>query len=135
MRTTLLKWMSALFAVMVCASVNATVYNGNCGASGGSEPTDAVQWSFDTNTGTLTFTGTGTIWLAYPLTEGMTLDAAFAGFAVNGDAISSQTKSAKVQRSRWTGQLVNDGLVPGKGYKYTSGVATERTLVFPSSAK
>lgn len=59
MRTTLLKWMSALFAVMVCASVNATVYNGNCGASGGSEPTDAVQWSFDTDTKTLTFTGTG----------------------------------------------------------------------------
>lgn len=59
MRTTLLKWMSALFALMLCASVKATEYSGNCGASGGSEPTDAVQWSFDTDTRTLTFTGTG----------------------------------------------------------------------------
>ncbi len=59
MRTTLLKWMSALFAVMVCASVNATVYSGNCGASNDNEPTDAVKWSFDTDTKTLTFTGTG----------------------------------------------------------------------------
>ena len=59
MRTTLLKWMSALFALMLCASVKATVYSGDCGASGDNEPTDAVQWSFDTNTGTLTFTGTG----------------------------------------------------------------------------
>ena len=59
MRTTLLKWMSALFALLLCASVNATVYSGNCGASGGNEPTDAVQWSFDTDTGVLTFTGTG----------------------------------------------------------------------------
>ena len=59
MKTKLQQLMFTLFAVMVCASVNATVYSGNCGASGGNEPTDAVQWSFDTNTGTLTFTGTG----------------------------------------------------------------------------
>ena len=59
MKTKLQRVMCALFALMVCASVNATVYNGNCGASNDNEPTDAVQWSFDTNTGTLTFTGTG----------------------------------------------------------------------------
>jgi|GEM_PF-4783516 len=59
MKTNLLKMMCTLFSVMVCAVVNATVYSGNCGASNDSEPTDAVQWSFDTNTGTLTFTGTG----------------------------------------------------------------------------
>ena len=60
MKTNLLKkMMLALFVGMVTTSVNATVYSGNCGASSGDEPTDAVVWSYDTNTRTLTFTGTG----------------------------------------------------------------------------
>ena len=59
MKTYLLNLMCTLFATMVCVSANATVYSGNCGASNGNEPTAAVQWSFDTNTRTLTFTGKG----------------------------------------------------------------------------
>jgi hypothetical protein len=80
-------------------------------------------------------TFTGTSWIAYPLLVNMTLTDAFNGFAVTGDGINGQTQSAKVVRNRWTGNLNNIGLEPGKGYKYTSGVAGERTLVFPTSAK
>ena len=46
------RWMCALFAVMVCASVNAQT-SGNCGYPNAAD----VQWSYDG--GTLTFTGTG----------------------------------------------------------------------------
>jgi hypothetical protein len=34
MKRKLLKLTFALFATMVCSSVNATVYNGNCGTGG-----------------------------------------------------------------------------------------------------
>ena len=47
-------------AAILCASVNATVYNGNCGDSEG-EPTAAVTWSFDDEKYVLEFTGTGAI--------------------------------------------------------------------------
>ena len=58
MRTKLTKLLFALFAVMVGTSVNATIYNGNCGTDGHET---GVTWSFDTTTGTLTISGTGAI--------------------------------------------------------------------------
>lgn len=58
MKRKLLKLTFALFATMVCSSVNATVYNGNCGTTGHESE---VTWSFDTSTKCLTISGTGAI--------------------------------------------------------------------------
>ena len=52
MKTKLQRVMCALFAIMVCASMNAQT-SGNCGYPNAAD----VQWSYDG--GTLTFTGTG----------------------------------------------------------------------------
>ena len=72
-------------------------------------------------------------WIAYPLTEEMTVANCFAGFAVNNDQVKSQTQLVKYNRGRWAGQLTT--LVPGQGYIYTSGSDQPRTFVFPTSAK
>ena len=53
MKTKLTKLMCALFAAMVCTSVNAQETSGSCGSPNAAD----VQWSYDN--GTLTFTGTG----------------------------------------------------------------------------
>ena len=75
----------------------------------------------------------GSNWIAFPLSESMTLMNAFAGFAVNGDKVQEQLNNASYNGSRWSGQLRN--LVPGAGYIYQSGVSESRTLVFPTNAK
>ena len=72
----------------------------------------------------------GTNWIAFPLDTQMTLLNAFAGFAVNGDMVKSQTGNAKYNGSRWNGAFP---LVPGQGYKYISVGAEERVFTFPSS--
>ena len=75
----------------------------------------------------------GANWIAFPLSESMTPTNAFAGFAVNGDKVQSQSSNANYNGSRWTGRLTT--LEPGKGYIYQSNVSGPRTLVFPTSAK
>ena len=74
----------------------------------------------------------GANYIAFPLMEGMSLTDAFAGFAVNGDKVLSQTSSATYNRGRWQGQGLTN-LEPGKGYIYIS--VDSKTLVFPSNAK
>ena len=73
----------------------------------------------------------GANWIAYPLSQSMTLTNAFAGFAVNGDMVQSQTNNASYIRNRWQGQLTE--LVPGKGYIYNSSTLESRVFTFPSS--
>ena len=73
----------------------------------------------------------GTNWIAYPLSESMSLDDAFAGFAANGDVVKSQNSSARRVGSRWIGQLTE--LTPGQGYLFTSNQNNNRTLIFPTS--
>lgn len=73
----------------------------------------------------------GANWIAYPLTQNMTLTNAFAGFASTGDQIKSQTGSSSYVRGRWTGTSLTE-LQPGKGYVYISAVSDQRTFVFPA---
>ena len=74
----------------------------------------------------------GAKWIGFPFGTGMTVTEAFAGFAVNGDKISSQSNgSATYTNGRWRGQLTD--LVPGQGYNYKSAAGEERTFTFPSA--
>ena len=74
----------------------------------------------------------GPNWIGFPFSANMTPTDAFAGFAINGDQISSKTQKA-TYNNRWRGALTN--LVPGQGYIYNSASAVSRTLIFPTSAK
>ena len=76
----------------------------------------------------------GANYIAFPLTENMSLTNAFAGFAVNGDKILSQNSTATYNRNRWQGSGLTN-LELGKGYIYKSNVQGDRTLVFPTNAK
>ena len=75
----------------------------------------------------------GANWIAYPLGQSTTLTEAFAGFAVQGDMVQSQTNNASYIRNNWMGQLTE--LVPGKGYIYNSAATESRIFYFPTSAK
>ena len=76
----------------------------------------------------------GLNWIAYPLMEEMTLQDAFASFAVRLDEVRAKDEGVAVYNgTRWRGALTT--LVPGKGYIYNSAVNENRTFVFPSSGK
>jgi len=75
----------------------------------------------------------GANWIGFPHNSSMSLANAFAGFAVNGDRIKSQTNNALYNGIRWQGQL--NALESGKGYIYISNSLEERTLTFPTIAK
>jgi hypothetical protein len=62
----------------------------------------------------------------------MTLSNAFAGFAVSGDKVKSQTTTGNYNGSLWR---PNISLEPGKGYMYISNMQGTRTFTFPASAK
>ena len=82
----------------------------------------------DASTLTLTIK-TGANWIAFPLSESMTIANAFVNFAQSGDKVQAQTNNASYNGARWSGQLRN--LEPGKGYIYQSAVAEDRTFTFP----
>ena len=65
----------------------------------------------------------------------MSLSDAFAGFAVNGDVVSSQTQNATYNGTVWRGTLGSGVLEPGKGYKYNSNAQETRTFTFPIGTK
>ena len=76
----------------------------------------------------------GLNWIAYPLMEEMTLQDAFASFAVRLDEVRAKDEGVAVYNgTRWRGALTT--LVPGKGYIYKSAVNGNRTFVFPTSGK
>jgi hypothetical protein len=75
----------------------------------------------------------GANWIGFPFNSSLTLSNAFAGFAVNGDKIKSQTNNAQYSGIRWQGQL--NTLEPGKGYIYISNSSDDRIFTFPTNTK
>ena len=75
----------------------------------------------------------GANWIAFPLSESMSLNNVFVGFAVGGDMVRSKTTSSTYNGSTWRGTL--NTLEPGKGYIYKSGVSSDRVFIFPVDAK
>ncbi len=75
----------------------------------------------------------GINWIAFPLSESMTLLNTFSGFAVSGDRVISQSGTSGYNGSIWRGGVTN--LDPGHGYIYNSALIEDRTLTFPSSSK
>ena len=71
----------------------------------------------------------GANWIAFPLSEAMALDEAFAGFAVDDDIVKSQLGSSAYIGNHWRGSVTN--LMPGKGYIYKSSATTTKTFSFP----
>ena len=76
----------------------------------------------------------GANWIAFPLSEGMSLTNAFDGFAVNGDVVKSKEGTATYIRGRWQGQSLTT-LEPGQGYIYISNETDNRIFIFPTSTK
>ena len=73
-------------------------------------------------------------WIAFPFSESKTLTEAFAGFAINGDAVKSKGNgAANYNGTSWRGTL--NTLVPGQGYIYKSNATEDRVFTFPTSAK
>ena len=80
----------------------------------------------------------GANWIAFPLSESMTVTEAFAGFPTNQDVIKAKTGGQAQWNSganRWIGGLANTPLQPGQGYIYISKAAGDRTFTYPTSAK
>ena len=75
----------------------------------------------------------GANWIAFPLSEGMTLTDAFAEIVVNGDVVNSKSNGLATYTNRWRGTLST--LVPGQGYIYNSATEGDRILIFPTNAK
>ena len=76
----------------------------------------------------------GANWIAFPLSESMTITNAFAGFnVVSGDVVNSKSNGLATYTNRWRGTLTT--LVPGQGYIYNSAATGDRVLIFPTSAK
>ena len=75
----------------------------------------------------------GSNWIAFPLSENMTISDAFAGFAINGDKVKSRNGNSQYIRNRWNGGVTT--LVPGQGYMYISNTQETRTFTFPISTK
>ena len=77
----------------------------------------------------------GANWIAFPLSEGMTVTNAFSNFnPIVGDEVLSKGNGKTTRRgSNWMGALTN--LVPGQGYIYNSKATENKTLVFPMPRK
>ena len=75
----------------------------------------------------------GTNWLAFPLSEAMSISDAFAGFAVSGDLIKSNSSSSAFNGTQWRGAL--KFFEPGEGYIYQSNATETRTFVYPTLSK
>ena len=76
----------------------------------------------------------GANWIAFPLNGSMSLNNAFAGFAVTNDVVKSKGGTSQYKNGRWMGSSLTT-LEPGQGYIYKSAATGTRTFTFPASAK
>ena len=75
----------------------------------------------------------GVNWIAFPLSESMTVTEAFVGFPANADVVKAKTDGQAQWNNTansWIGSLTT--LKSGKGYIYKSNTNEDRTFVFPS---
>ena len=75
----------------------------------------------------------GNNWIAFPLSESMSVSQAFYGFPTNGDIIKDKNVSATFNGSSWRGTLQT--LEPGHGYIYQSKAEYDKTFTFPTNKK
>ena len=78
----------------------------------------------------------GVNWIAFPLSQSMTVTDAFAGFPASQDNIKSNGGGQATWNSNaglWVGGLTI--LEPGKGYIYNSKATENKTFVFPTVRK
>ena len=81
----------------------------------------------------VTILGNAANWIAFPLSESITVSEAFAGFPVNGDQVKGKSGSTTFNGTNWRGNLTT--LVPGQGYIYQSKATENKTFTFPMGAK
>ena len=76
----------------------------------------------------------GANWIAFPLSEGMSIADAFAGFPTSGDIVKTKVGQAQWNSNagRWIGGIANTPLQPGQGYIYNSKATETRTYTYPS---
>jgi hypothetical protein len=73
-------------------------------------------------------------WIGFPSGVAISLEEAFAGFAIEGDKIKNRVTQIEYDPEwGWYGDF--ETLEPGQGYMYYSASSTSRTLVFPVGAK
>ena len=78
----------------------------------------------------------GANWIAFPLSEGMSIADAFAGFPTSGDIVKTKVGQAQWNSNagRWIGGIANTPLQPGQGYIYNSKATETRTFTYPTAA-
>ncbi len=75
----------------------------------------------------------GNNWIGFPVTESMSLSAAFGTFPAHGDMVKYKSSYATYVDTTWRGGLKN--LVPGQGYIYQSASESSRTFNFGTNSK
>ena len=75
----------------------------------------------------------GNNWIGFPMTESMSLSAAFGTFPVQGDLVKYKSGSSTYVGNSWRGDL--NTLEPGQGYIYKSASESNRTFTFGTNNK
>jgi hypothetical protein len=146
LKTALVEAVPSTSITIKSQSNGSTSYNGNTWRGALNSLDVSQMYMIKVNTSCeITLTGTpinpaehpvtiyhGVNWIAFPLSQSMTLNNTFAGFAVSGDKVKSQTTTGNYNGSLWRPSF---SLEPGKGYMYISNTQGTRIFIFPASSK
>ena len=75
----------------------------------------------------------GSNWIAFPFDESMSVNDAFAGFALENDNIKSHLSTTTYINGQWRGGL--NTLEPGMGYIYRSNAEGDRIFTYPIAVR